>query len=583
MTILYISKLKIKNFRAFSEEDKEYEFELGSNITCIAGHNGIGKSTLLAMLSNCGELKPSKGKHLNGNPFRGEYSTIIKGDEDFDTPGEKCTITFSNLPTFSNLDNPYIEELSFRATFQTAKKNITSYIFDSSTEQYTKEVNEKSYSRYRLIPMKTETRNTEKKIEWPSFYLGLSRLYPVGEADDIKSKEIDETLLSNLSRDHSAILSSPAEYDSASTVNIGDNTKKKGFGVNTTTYSAISNSSGQDNVGQILLTIYSFEKLKQSMAESYTGGIFLIDEIDATLHPSAQNKLFDYLYRKSKELNLQIVFTTHSISLLQHILTSHKLHSQNKSISLLYLTNARGTIEKNHNPSYRFIQNDLLSTYSGVSKEIYIPIMTEDDAARWFLEHFFLLTNTSYKYRFISTSFGWEQITTLISGDYDYYKNQITVLDPDIKQTENKDKLKNMIRGTRFKFEEESSEYTSEILSLPGNEPIEKMMWDYLSDLEENNKLFFNEEIEEANITKRSLIENGPDTYPGPKGLPQIKKWFEDHVWLVDIAIKYWFDDNIESINSFEVSFNSEYNKIASRLGLKEVQLETLTLSMANS
>lgn len=581
---MYISKLKIKNFRAFSEEDdKEYEFELGSNITCIAGHNGIGKSTLLAMLGNCGELKPSTGKHLNGTSFRGEYSTIIKGDKDFDSPGEKCTITFADLPTFQNVDNPYIEELSFRATFQTAKKNITSYSLDSTTEQFNQEVNEKSYSRYRLIPMKTETRNTEKKIEWPSFYLGLSRLYPIGEADDIKSKDVDETLLTNLSRDHSMILSSPAEYDSASTVNISDTTKKKGFGVNTKNYSAIANSSGQDNVGQILLTIYSFEKLKQSMGESYTGGIFLIDEIDATLHPSAQNKLFDYLYKKSKELKLQIVFTTHSISLLQHILTTHRLKSQNTSISLLYLTNARGTIEKNHNPTYRFIQNDLLSTYSGVNKEIAIPIMTEDDAARWFLTNFFLLTPTPYKYRFISTSFGWEQITNLVSGDYDYYKNQITILDPDIKQAENKEKIKHSLRGTRFKFEEEASEYTTEILSLPGTEPIEKIIWDYLSNLEDNNKLFFDEEIEEAGITKRSLIENGPEVYPGNRGLPQIKKWFEDHEWLADVTIKYWFEDNIEAVNLFEASFNSEYNKIALRLGLKEVKLELLTLSLANN
>lgn len=581
---MYISKLKIKNFRAFSEEDdKEYEFELGSNITCIAGHNGIGKSTLLAMLGNCGELKPSTGKHLNGTSFRGEYSTIIKGDKDFDSPGEKCTITFADLPTFQNVDNPYIEELSFRATFQTAKKNITSYSLDSTTEQFNQEVNEKSYSRYRLIPMKTETRNTEKKIEWPSFYLGLSRLYPIGEADDIKSKDVDETLLTNLSRDHSTILSSPAEYDSASTVNISDTTKKKGFGVNTKNYSAIANSSGQDNVGQILLTIYSFEKLKQSMGESYTGGIFLIDEIDATLHPSAQNKLFDYLYKKSKELKLQIVFTTHSISLLQHILTTHRLKSQNTSISLLYLTNARGTIEKNHNPTYRFIQNDLLSTYSGVNKEIAIPIMTEDDAARWFLTNFFLLTPTPYKYRFISTSFGWKQITNLVSGDYDYYKNQITILDPDIKQAENKEKIKHSLRGTRFKFEEEASEYTTEILSLPGTEPIEKIIWDYLSNLEDNNKLFFDEEIEEAGITKRSLIENGPEVYPGNRGLPQIKKWFEDHEWLADVTIKYWFEDNIEAVNLFEASFNSEYNKIALRLGLKEVKLELLTLSLANN
>ena len=51
---MYISQLKIFNFRAFKGE---YTFKFGPNINCISGHNGIGKSTILALLSNCGELK----------------------------------------------------------------------------------------------------------------------------------------------------------------------------------------------------------------------------------------------------------------------------------------------------------------------------------------------------------------------------------------------------------------------------------------------------------------------------------------------------------------------------------------------
>ncbi|WP_243122414.1 ATP-binding protein [Clostridium septicum] len=37
------------------------------------------------------------------------------------------------------------------------------------------------------------------------------------------------------------------------------------------------------------------------------------------MHPIAQNKLVDYLYKSSKELDVQVVFTTHSISLLRYI------------------------------------------------------------------------------------------------------------------------------------------------------------------------------------------------------------------------------------------------------------------------
>ena len=47
---------------------------------------------------------------------------------------------------------------------------------------------------------------------------------------------------------------------------------------------------------------------------------FLIDELDATMHPAAQIRLLNVLYEEAKLLNLQIVFTTHSLSLNKRIL-----------------------------------------------------------------------------------------------------------------------------------------------------------------------------------------------------------------------------------------------------------------------
>lgn len=571
---LYISQLKVKNFRAFSEEtDKEYTFSLGKHITCIAGHNGIGKSTLLAMLGNCGELKVSKGKHLNGTAFRGEYSQIIKGDKNFDTTGEKCRITFSDLPKKRNDENPYIKDLEFRATFQAAKKKDTIYTLDEKSGLYHKEEVQTSYTRYRLIPKKTDERPIEKKVDWPAFYLGLSRLYPVGEADDINSKAIDKEILSKLADDHKLILSSSDEYDSASTVKISDTDKKRGFGINTVKYNAIANSSGQDNIGQILLTVYSFENLKNQLKQDYHGGIFLIDEVDATLHPSAQNKLFDFLYTKAKELNLQIVFTTHSLSLLQHILTTHELKVENKSISLLYLTNARNSIEVSHNPAYRLIQNDLLSTYSGAISKIQIPIMTEDDIARWFLRKILSQKNCNYSINLLNNKLGWEQVVDLVKGDYNYFRNQITILDPDIMLPDNFDKIIPSLKGSRYKFSTSANEFTTEILCLPGNKPVEEIFWEYLSTLAAEDAFFYDPEIEEIGLTYRALIDNGPTKYPGTKGLQQIKKWFEDNQWIAEIAFKYWAKDNTDIISAFENSFNAEYNKIATRLGMRTIVL----------
>ena len=75
-------------------------------------------------------------------------------------------------------------------------------------------------------------------------------------------------------------------------------------------------------------------------------GVLFIDELDTTLHPSAQIKLCDFLYSEAKKYNFQVVFTTHSFSLLDYI-TSKTEHNSEKNINnyqIVYLTNANGKL-----------------------------------------------------------------------------------------------------------------------------------------------------------------------------------------------------------------------------------------------
>ena len=163
--------------------------------------------------------------------------------------------------------------------------------------------------------------------------MGLSRLYPVGEGTAAKATALEKSISDELLLLHSNILninySSNSNIDS---INIKETGKGKS-GVNTIDYPSTSNSSGQDNVGQILLTLLSFKKLKQENPEKDNGGILLIDELDATVHPAAQKKLFDYLYKTSLELDLQIVFTTHSLSLINHVIDT-KNSTKDKNIKV---------------------------------------------------------------------------------------------------------------------------------------------------------------------------------------------------------------------------------------------------------
>ena len=53
------------------------------------------------------------------------------------------------------------------------------------------------------------------------------------------------------------------------------------------------------------MALLSYKRLKQNYEQNnqiWDGGILLIDEIDATLHPSAKEKLIKLLYNEAKEL-----------------------------------------------------------------------------------------------------------------------------------------------------------------------------------------------------------------------------------------------------------------------------------------
>lgn len=89
-----------------------------------------------------------------------------------------------------------------------------------------------------------------------------------------------------------------------------------------------------------MIAILSFKRLKSSL-DPWPGGILLIDEVDATLHPSAQNRLFELLFQMSRELDIQIIFTTHSLSLLSYIYKCKEANNVYRTdINIIYLTTA---------------------------------------------------------------------------------------------------------------------------------------------------------------------------------------------------------------------------------------------------
>lgn len=171
---------------------------------------------------------------------------------------------------------------------------------------------------------KGDKRKGSGYIQLPVIYLSLKRLFPIGEDDKIQQSqniELNADEIKIYQELHNEILIS---LDNIIKADYLESPNKNTLGVNTDYYDWVQNSAGQDNIGKIILAILSFRRLKNDFPNDYKGGIFVIDEIDATMYPASQNKLIEVLRKYSSKLSVQIIFTTHSLSLLETVCNLQK-------------------------------------------------------------------------------------------------------------------------------------------------------------------------------------------------------------------------------------------------------------------
>ena len=212
-------KIQINDFRAI----KNYTFYLGKYITMFSGWNATGKSTLLALLANSSELKKENGETYNHKQFRAEFSEILKGSSEFDVSAENRL----------EIQWEYDSETRVKK-FRTAWQNDN--------------------TRFRVIPREVDEfgKVNEAKFEFPVIYLGLSRLYPLGETDNKAIHNQDQLFKTEedevwFKKNHRELLSSWDEITTITDIDI-TSTHKNTCGINATNYDWKTNSSGQDNI-----------------------------------------------------------------------------------------------------------------------------------------------------------------------------------------------------------------------------------------------------------------------------------------------------------------------------------------------
>lgn len=516
---MIINKIHIKKFRGF----QDVEFELGKYITVISGQNGTQKTTILGMLSQSFAItdddNPMKNeKPLSGGNYVSSFADKFKISENFDKAGEhEWTLFFEN-----EMFPPYEIESIHR---------------------------DKSKGTIRFWKKGDRTKGSGF-IQLPVIYLSLKRLLPI--AEDIKLDVNEEMSLSDddfsfYKEWFNKILILTREKDKVTSSDYLSSTNKQTLGANTDHYDWKSNSAGQDNLSKILLSILSFKKLQEKYKEDYKGGILAIDEIDASFYPGSQKILFDSLVKFASQFKIQIIFTTHSLTILEK---ANELQAEKKrvgQVKLMFLTKEDGRINVKSDTNYQYIKNHLNKTLTGRPKTKKIDLYTEDKEGAIFVKS--LIGQKTKFVNFVDISLGCGNIIQLASVKVPSftYPNSIIVLDGDVK-------------GNVKQFN--STKKLKNVLLLPSNQSPEQFLSDFLNNLNDKHSLW--KEIDETFDHQYCFQEFSNNDIQTDR--EKAKKWFNTHlpIWGRNASkvLNVWKKENIELVQEFNDNFDKLINSI---------------------
>lgn len=532
-----INSIYIERFRKL----RDINIDIASRITVIAGHNGIGKSTILGLIANGSELKGYKS-YFN-KIFQSQFQEIFHLDVEKD---------YSNIKT-----NKYnvILEYCYENTIVRKRCNISKH--GERLKVVPRNVNEDG----KLTNKNILDVGADAKVPIPTIYVGMSRVIPIGESDKklysvSSTTSVHEDDLKYINYAFKEIIGDErVDNERVSKQNL-KHSSKRSLGPEFVDYSFKTISLGQDSLSTIITSIVSFKKLKRELGKEYKGGILVIDEVDACLHPSAQEKLIKILDEASKELNLQVIVTSHSLTIIKEVMSRQIETRQNPADGKLYynVVYIQDTINPRimRNPTYKKIKNDMFLRYSVFQdNDQEIKLYFEDDEALFFYESMINnigdLDKNGIRLDLICANIGCDTLLKLPSKD-SYFKSVIIVLDGDVKN--------------RRKYMELMDNYQN-ICSLPGNESPERIIHLYLKDLIEikehpywkDNIDTIHLQLVRDNVLKE--LEDNLESASDKKRREYYKKWFQEHKYKFKETeiIKYWMNDNQEEVENFIYQF----------------------------
>lgn len=359
-----VKKIEVISYRKL--KDTALEFTPG--ITAISGTNGTCKTSLLHMIGNSFQKVTTKDPRLSDN---------------------SCLAVINRL---NATVNPKIEALTRGDKIHNdpgngAKGTLFKVHYDDGTALEFRKHNSKNATgdRFSIKPYYKENGH-ESLPAAPVVYLSLARLFPYGEfLDDDKVSKIQEklpqahldTLFDNYKTFTGIEVSNPSGQKMGGIkTRVDFSTSQDGIDSNTI-------SAGEDNLFIILLALQTLAYYCECLvAGAKSEAILLIDEIDATLHPSFQIKLSELFAKYCEKYPIQVIFTTHSLTLLEQLLKENR--------NVIYFRDNLTSVLSMPNPDMYKIRMDLQQkTHREVYLKQVVPVFTEDEEARFFIDILF--------------------------------------------------------------------------------------------------------------------------------------------------------------------------------------------------
>lgn len=533
-----IEKVHISKFRKFID----LEIKCGKKLTVIAGQNGTQKTTLLGLLAH---------------PF--SMSKKNPDDENIASTAEDEQVKdFSEAKTIQGhtFQSKFASKFKFDRTKERAKEHEYSlYMYDKSIGNngiFTLEsiMRDKKSQKLRLWK-KGARKAGDGYMHYPVIYLSLKRVSPIGEEQKISNNTVNLTNEEQnfLKSNYDEILSlPPEEYET----NELKSSNKSTLVSHPSTYSALTVSAGQDNIGSILTAVLSFKRLKEEFPSEYKGGLLFIDEIESTLYPASQENLVRKLFKYAKDFQLQIFCTTHSPSIINIAMKDE----YKNDCAFNYLKSfglSKIIVDEKATPEQIYAHLSLTPIIPPSSPEK-IRVYTEDEEARLFLR---ALLPTKYirLLNIVKVNIGANELVGLKNRKIKEFTNNLIVLDGD--------------QTTRAR----------NIINLPGQYGPDKLLHEFLKNLPTDDPFWPDVETTGAysyQVCFRSYRE--PASTNEGESRKFYKKWFKEqcdnHWWGKNnlSAFRYWISQNQEDAEKFKNVFIKTYNLLAKKNNLPLIQ-----------